>query len=301
MNLLVLGDSVVWGQGLLPAHKFSTIVAAALGAANPEIYAHSGAIIGIQNTQQARPVDGEVPVSLPSIVQQLSCCTDPAAIDLVIVNGGINDVSVAKILSPWTTKVQLDQSVHAHCGLDMIGLLQKIGVVVRKAGAKVIVPGYYVILSTDSTHFFSSAQLYMLLEMHGVATGSFALGTQLDPDLLLNTVTRNCEEFYTRSNAELSAAVTAANQQFKGSPQFIFVPLPFTDQNAVFASNPLLWGLTVTLEAEDEVVAARVPECDVVFGDVLSLPKRFTCHRASAGHPNVEGAATIARAILAAL
>jgi len=301
MNLLVIGDSVVWGQGLLDQHKFSHLVATAIDAEKPEIYAHSGAIIGAQNTHIEPPVAGEVPVSLPSIVQQLRFCTDPAAIDLAIVNGGINDIGVGKILSPWTTKAQLHQSIHSHCGRDVKFLLGLMGAAITKRGAKVVVPGYYTILSPDSTHFLDKAQLFMMLEMHGVATGSFALGSSFEPAMLLNSITGNCHDFFVRSNTEFAMAVAAANEQFQGNPEFIFVPLPFTDENAVFASHPLLWGLKLDLEAEDEVAAQRLPQCALVFPDPLDCPSRFTCDRASAGHPNIEGAAAIANAILAAL
>jgi hypothetical protein len=303
MNLLVIGDSVCWGQGLLDQHKFSTMVATALGA-TLESHAHSGAIIGAGSSTVGTPVDGEVPVSLPSILQQLSKCQHPEDVDLVIVNGGINDVSVGKILSPLTTIDQLDQSVHQHCGTDIFFLLQKIGSVITKPGAKVVVPGYYTILSPDSTHFGKAEQLFMLLEMHGVATGAFtlpALSLDVDPLEFLPSVTNNCHEFFVRSNAELAGAVARANRQFAGSPKLIFTGLPFTDQNAVFASHPLLWGLELDLEAEDEVVAARKPECKKVFGDILHLPQLLECQRASAGHPNVEGAALISKTILASL
>jgi hypothetical protein len=249
----------------------------------------------------APAVDGEVPVSLPSILQQLRFCPNPAEIDLVIVDGGINDVGVPKILSPWTTREQLDQSVHSRCGRDMEFLLLQIGAAITKPGAKVVVPGYYIILSPDSTHFVDKNQLFMLLEVHGVATGSFALATSFDPKLLLRSVTANCHEFFVRSNAELAAAVAGANQQFGGKPKFIFVPLPFTDENAIYGSHPLLWGLRLDLEAEDEVARSRKPQCKLVFGDVLHFPKLLECERASAGHPNVEGAAVIAQTILNAL
>jgi lysophospholipase L1-like esterase len=299
VNLLVIGDSVVWGQGLLDGHKFSKVVADKVGAMKPQNYSHSGAVIGTHNTIVADPVNGEVPVPLPSIIQQLQNCKDPQTIDLVIVNGGINDIGVAKILSPWTTKAELDLSIDAHCGRDMLSLLQQIGAVIIKPGAKVVVPGYYTILSPDSTHYSDILQVVMLLEMHGVA-GSFALAQGFDSTLLLGSLTANCHEFFVRSTTNLTNAVAQANQQFKGNPQFVFVPLPFTDQNAVFASHPLLWGIKPNLQAQDEVVAQRRPQCDIVFHGRSEM-KRQQCYRASAGHPNVKGATVIATAIIAAL
>ncbi len=48
-RIVTLGDSVSWGQGLLPQHKFANLVAATFGAStsgNNFMMAHSGAIIG---------------------------------------------------------------------------------------------------------------------------------------------------------------------------------------------------------------------------------------------------------------
>jgi hypothetical protein len=36
LHLVVLGDSVMWGQGLLAEHKSATLVAKGLDAASPE-------------------------------------------------------------------------------------------------------------------------------------------------------------------------------------------------------------------------------------------------------------------------
>lgn len=300
MNLLAIGDSVCWGQGLLPEHKFGNLVAKKL-AAGLESRAHSGAVIGAGADQPNGPQPGEVPVSLPTIRHQLGSYPDIADVDIVLANGGINDIGVGRILSPWTTQAQVETWTQQHCGRDMTELLTEIGNELRKPGAKVAVIGYYPILSSDSTHFADRMQAQVFLEMHGVATGSASLKVSFDTDLLLSPAIRNCLEFWHRSDQELNGAVAAANQYFKGAPQFIFVQLPFQEENAVFASHPLLWGLTPLLSAEDEVREEREPACDAAFGDLVGLPKLIQCYRASAGHPNVEGAAVIADAILAGL
>jgi hypothetical protein len=137
--------------------------------------------------------------------------------------------------------------------------------------------------------------------MHGVATGSVALSLNFDRQALLNPIVANCEAFAVGSTAALSSAVAGANLQFGGTPKFTFVALPFEDENAVFASHPLLWGLKLDLESEDEVVAARKPQCQAVFGDPGNILHLLKCQRASAGHPNVEGATVISRAIMQAL
>src|SRR5204863_6176047 len=62
MKVTVVGDSVAWGQGLLDAHKYGSIVNQALGIATPPLMlAHSGATIGIRGATPFSAKSGEVP------------------------------------------------------------------------------------------------------------------------------------------------------------------------------------------------------------------------------------------------
>jgi len=66
--MVVLGDSIQWGQGLREDLKFHTLVqnhinpGGAIGVYKT-VHAHSGAIIGVGVNHQGPPVDGEVPTS----------------------------------------------------------------------------------------------------------------------------------------------------------------------------------------------------------------------------------------------
>jgi hypothetical protein len=62
----------------------------------------------------------------------------------------------------------------------------------------------------------------------------------------------------------------------------------------------MLWALDRFLNPQDPIAPMRRPQCDLSF-DVTRPIERILCHRASAGHPNVEGARQIARQALAAL
>src|SRR5512143_1544595 len=107
-RMVALGDSVVWGQGLEPGEKFSSLVQAALDIDSCTLLAHSGATIGVGVDTTEPPLDGEVPTWYPTILQQCAAFTDsPETVDLVIVNGGINDVEVRTILNPLTDSSHL--------------------------------------------------------------------------------------------------------------------------------------------------------------------------------------------------
>jgi len=65
----------------------------------------------------------------------------------------------------------------------------------------------------------------------------------------------------------------------------------------------LLWGISLDddLSPQDQVGAARRPLCDNAHPDPSQMLERQLCYRASAGHPNVEGAVQFSKQILAAL
>jgi lysophospholipase L1-like esterase len=109
VNMLVVGDSLMWGQGLQESEKFYSLVKVAIQERNPGVTvraivrAHSGATIGWNKGGTAERLDGEIPTSYPTIQQQVEEFTGPPeakAIDLVLVDGGINDVKVDRILNP---------------------------------------------------------------------------------------------------------------------------------------------------------------------------------------------------------
>jgi len=79
-RMVSLGDSIVWGQGLLPGEKFDVLVQQALLAKYPggvtlDAVAHSGAVIGANGASGA-PQVGEVPASRLSIIEQCNSYTD---------------------------------------------------------------------------------------------------------------------------------------------------------------------------------------------------------------------------------
>jgi hypothetical protein len=143
-KILALGDSVMWGQGLLQGHKFAQLVADHVAApgrtVNLAALPHSGAVVCLDPTPPGgfdAFLYGELPRSFPSIQSQLEIAGqvpgyapflqpndwDPAAWrstklslqqaiagysgvggqppDLILVDGGINDIGALQIAIPW--------------------------------------------------------------------------------------------------------------------------------------------------------------------------------------------------------
>jgi len=294
--IVTMGDSVTWGQGLLDIHKFDRLFAA--GREMTRV-AHSGATIGAASDTSTETAYPEVPVSHPSVWQQVLNWKDWADVDVVILNGGINDVSLTRILNPGVSAEQITQLTTQFCQGEMSRLLQAAAKKLVKPEARIAVIGYYPIVSGQSG-FENEKQPRMLMELHGVTTSSVAMGKTFSIEGLIPALVRNCVAFWKASDVALQAAVDTANLAV-GREVCEFVKLPFTEANSVWAPESLLWELSPLLDAEDEVKVLRDRACTELYGDVVDAFEWIKCDRASVGHPNVKGAARIAGALTAAL
>ncbi len=279
-TLLVIGDSVVWGQGLTDNHKLSTMLAGSLNA-NVVMAAHSGATIGIRDRNNNSMPSPEVPNSYPTIQEQVDAFSGNAAdVGWVLMNGGINDVSIYNILNPFYS--HLGGDTKKYCAGDMLTLL---GEVLNKfPAARVLVVGYYPILSYQSDptgveSFFSG--------MLGV---NFA--PMIEAELFRNGIVDHCLDFWKLSTQYLKWAVENANISAR-TDRVTFVDSGMAEANAAYGPDPLLWALDIDdfLAPEDEVAGPRHAACDASPKNIF---EKQQCYRASAGHPNVAGAARIA-------
>src|SRR5260370_19258827 len=94
------------------------------------IVAHSGALVGsMGNSTVASPVnvDGEVSRALPTINEELSVAVqsyvDPSRVDLVLINGCINDVDVRNLLNAANSVDDIKRMTLEKCGLPLQKLL----------------------------------------------------------------------------------------------------------------------------------------------------------------------------------
>lgn len=293
-NALVLGDSVTWGQGLLPQHKIDFLITQKLGDASTivERRAHSGAVIGVGLNGQTGAPDGEIPDSYPTILTQSTSFTNaPESLDLVLLNGGINDIDIRTILNPTTSFKSLGDRTKLHCYDHMVTLLSTLGARCPSPSTKIVVVGYYPILSTDS----ELMRILPMLEVHGIGIPS-----NLYNGPILDKVISLCMQFWNDSNMWLERAVTDANAS-DGHNRMIFIRSPLSEKNSVFATDPWLWGVNADLGPQDEVSKTRGSACQIFYCDEGDWLSKEQCFRASAGHPNVAGAAAIASAITAQL
>ena len=293
-QMLVLGDSVAWGQGLATADKFWARTAELIRARDggigvyPTVRAHSGAVIGVGATDEAPPIDGEVPTPLPSVMQQWRTHLDEitperaADVRLVLVSGGINDVSVYRILNPLAGVAELTVDINRRCRDDMIVLLDAIlGAFPR---ARVVVTAYFPILSEDSDLALVDAILIAAGLFLGDITGAVLSGAL--PASQKARVIGNCRALSDRSLIALTEAVGNVNER-RTEPAVFLADPGFQARNAALASDPWLFGVNADLSPQDtEIAGARAASCILAGADRTDRP---TCSAHRSDTPTARG------------
>jgi lysophospholipase L1-like esterase len=129
INMLVLGDSVMWGTGLKTEHKswyqVKTWLSTTTGRAVVEkIEAHAGAIIEGQDVNENLTLpEGEVNVGVPTVNDQvnraLRSYVDGSKVDLVLVNGCANDIGTRNLLNAAISASEIRRLTEVKCGLPV--------------------------------------------------------------------------------------------------------------------------------------------------------------------------------------
>jgi hypothetical protein len=291
-SVIFFGDSVCSGQGLQLEDKFATLVVEGLRAAGRparlDLRAHSGATIGLRGPFGGVAPHREVPVAGPTIAEQVTGYDgNPNEAVAIAISGGINDIDIRTILSPFTNEEFLRHKIARYCGDDMRALLRRAAARFTNKKTRILVLAYFPILSKLSRPLNAR----QFLSASGVGTSPHS-----DFGPVFDRIVELSMQFWSESSIQLQHAARDVNSEI-GDDRIAYVTAPFTIRNAVFADEPWLFGLKSDLSPEDEVQAERRIACDLAIPPI-DFVRREACHRASAGHPNKRGAQDYARAIL---
>src|ERR1700674_129220 len=135
LNMLVLGDSIMWGQGLIDQHKAWYQVKSWLKEntsrdVRESVEAHSGAVVGVNDAPPLNysPPDGEVSSAVPTVNHELDRAlrsyASPSQVDLVLVDGCINDVDVRNLLNAANSSDDVKRMATEKCGMPMQALVR---------------------------------------------------------------------------------------------------------------------------------------------------------------------------------
>jgi lysophospholipase L1-like esterase len=322
LNMLVLGDSVLWGQGLKTEHKSWYHVEVWLEkttgrAVSEKVEAHSGAIIERSSAPEEKLTtpNPEVDVALPTLNEQLDNAerfySDRLEIDVVLVSGCANDVGTQNLLSATATE-QIEEITKAKCGLPMQKLVRKI--TTSFPAARVIVTGYYPFFSEKTRNDFILKAL--VRRFFNVLPGTRTSSSKE----FLERLTANSNAWYRASNNALSQAVGNVNSGLHRE-QVMFAKIEFSPEHSFAAPQSRLWQFNrspfrmvlvllsfgkILLPTNDEVRKQRSASCREFFKRQPSETdaqkkereqRRLLCRYAALGHPNRKGALLYAEAI----
>jgi lysophospholipase L1-like esterase len=298
-QMIVIGDSVIWGEGLQDPDKFHSLVEAHEKTLHPgmsvykTVEAHTGATLSWNTSLTGTKRDGDIPQTYPSIQQQanvLASLPNAATVDLVLVTACANDVGFKHFLDPQATQASIASRVSQYCLTDMTAFLQTLAN--QFPAATIGVAGYYQGLSLESDPYFINLAgvLYGLQNNQGLEPKALAIAVGINA-ATIPVVAGNAGYFASQANMQLANAVTAANVSLP--PHRIFFADPgFGPSNAANASDAWVFGLGGHLVPgpTDSSVALnrRVNRCALTY-PINSFDFMF-CRLASTGHPNETGA-----------
>ncbi len=296
MRIAAVGDSVMWGQGLMSPlntdhfegqEKFFFKVVEWLQNKGKvkdfdvaDFQAHSGAIIGTSNQKSQKTIlsreeeidkeafdrfYGEIPDDFPTVLKQLDNLKNGNTIDLLLINGGPNDVGIMK---------SADSVSDFNEGLRLIDEIasNKLIVLLREARKKcpnaiIIYTGYYPALSNESNPFdeFSPADPTSFASLAPVLNHLTLKEKLLGPIYYRFNAERILNQgkiFHQRILSKFREQIANFNND-RGSSTLpiIFCPSGIGSSNAMFTANQMI----STLKDEDKRVSAfRAPYCQSI-------------------------------------
>ena len=327
LNLLVLGDSILWGQGLKEEHKAWHQVETWLEQTTSrevraKIEAHSGAVIGSTGDPDNSTVwiDGEINRAVPTVNEQidhaLRSYSDRSQVDLVLVDGCINDIDARRLLNASNTPAGIRELAQAKCGAPVAALLERIAA--SFPNAHVIITGYYPIVSEKTSN-----DLFMRALNRRLYTPAPRAPHKSDKELRRQLIDIS-KEWYQSSNKKLAEAARAVDAKLSagGSRQrILFAEVQFLPDYAFGSHASRLWGFDasplrkllvilafgrVSIRTNDETRSQRAESCEVLFkrpeGETTDQKKTrewrlMLCKLAALGHPNRKGSGMYVEAI----
>ncbi|MGE3465643.1 MAG: hypothetical protein AB7J13_01815 [Pyrinomonadaceae bacterium] len=327
-DLLVVGDSLIWGQGLNEQDKFYSLTADWLRSrafgkprqVDVKVKAHSGSTLKFHQDEAEKYdkagrketfyYDPEVNVAFPSSWKQIEVAGDEyraagkEGADLIMISGGITDISTKRVFDLKGDDGVFRDEIKKYCLDDMYDVLKH--AVAIHPNAQLAVIGYFPAITT---HSMGSKVLNAWLEILSFPRAlKFLANNPIYRKLLFGKQKKRAivrsQIWYEESNRNFQLAVDRINAEF-GPSRAVFVQSPLTEDNAAEAPNTMLFrmgkgGVVTDPKARERVRACRsaLPELKRSTGIDYSVR---LCEIAAIGHPDPAGARAYASVIESAL
>lgn len=308
-KVAVIGDSIAWGNGLSRDETYFTQVATSLRdtlkmPVEVTVYAHSGAKISNEVSLEAigSRVSGIIPDAnlnkgYPTLMDQAAKVSSDT--DLILVSGGINDVGIMNVLNvnkPANGETGVyslsEKSIKRPMTELLTYLLDK-----TEADTKIVVTGYYPIISSDSTIESQDQVVTIAAQSHEMARTGLANGLNINENNINeeSRLAENSRAFYGASKDSLISAVDDANKEDNDRNRVVFADPSFEVKNSYGASDSFLGELNPDYTSNDDQYPYRSA---VVARNSEGNPIEDYENQINAiGHPNTKGASQYADVI----
>lgn len=323
-DMLVLGDSLIWGQGLKEQDKFYYLTKEWLQndffknerKVNVKLKAHSGSTIFLHDAEaevlkktdisSSRTYNGEVPISIPTLEEQarmakaeyLSEGAALESIELVMLTGGIVDITVPQVLNPFGDNKKLKSDIVQYCNNDMFRFLSEATVTFPNATFLVI--GYFPMMTMKSD---TGKTLNATLEAYGISGAMKPLANNILTKqffkILQKKASKRSRIWFEDSNREFQTAVNRINEK-SGKQRAVFVKSPLGEENAYETKTTLLTKMAKKGRAADELYDLRLTECRNTLNELKRKGWKQSvrqCELAGIGHPDPQGSRAYAKSI----
>lgn len=323
-RICIFGDSVAWNGGNAEHNKYYSLVKDHIESRfNIGVYltveAHHGAVIGRGKYNKYDQLHGELSTDYPTIHQQVEKVAgqaDAPDVDLVIMDGGANDLPITKVIleSDYNQLNQIaatfKQDIERYSYHDFKDLLIK--TLNSFPNAEVLPFSYYHIFSGQSDA--SKITLFTITayaafkglseeDLKDFFLGTFQINNMNVYSNVTKVVTLN-DIWVAESTKWMKKAAEEANVQVEGRNRAHFVDLETEPQHAAHAPQSLLWAPVkenLLLKATDERISEREQLIEDLAQEVRNgtrsqadLDSRdyspFLTKRNSSYHPNPAGA-----------
>ncbi|MBK7705702.1 MAG: hypothetical protein IPN69_24855 [Acidobacteria bacterium] len=328
-EFLVVGDSLVWGQGLEEKDKFYTLTknwleTEAFGERVPvnlKVKAHSGATLTPHENElkalqaagkdETKYYNSEINVGFPSIKTQLDLAakeyaaanTPNESIRLIMLSGGITDISVAALLNPFGDNDQLRRDIDKYCSGSMTEVLGHAATLFPNALIAVI--GYYPMISpkTPAHDLFN-----FTLEAYGVPRPLKPVVNNLLTKQFFKIIKKKAIKrsriWMELSEAKLRDSVDKLNAR-QTAARAVYINSPINEGNTFGTNDLLVFRMLKKGRIEDPQYDERKEFCGPTLNELkkstgLKYPIRF-CDMAAIGHPNPAGSRLFSESIKSVL
>lgn len=320
-EMLVVGDSLIWGQGLEEKDKFYSLTADWLRKtlSRPvelKVKAHSGSTLKFHADEAAKYAKAdrdenffykpEINVAFPSIYRQIETASDEyrrdgKTADLIMLTGGITDITTTGVLNPKGDDEELKRDIERHLRDDLYDVIELAAE--RNPNAKIVVVGYFPVITSYSQ---SSKLLNAWLEALSFPRFlKFVPNNPLVRPIFFNKLRKRAIDrsriWLETSSSSMAEAVARLNKKL-GSERAVFVRTPLTDEHATEAPNTRLFRMGKGGNVKDVKARERTRDCREALPKLkketgIDYPVRL-CEIAAIGHPDPAGSRMYADAII---